>query len=473
MRTRRAARRVLLDQLGSDVWGVVSQYLIKNEIYPLTLNESDGCDAHVRACDNDTLVHITNPRFFGGLYAGAESDRLQQLRDFRTVCRAFRDAVSYANLRQLRIRPNWFPQLPGNFGEMFAGCESIIVNGRDYSKPDLAPQQGTIPSVFRDLPRLREMMFEYFAVIFPPWFRDLALDELALGYRTEILLDVGNRDQFWEDREDVLPPSLRALRHDACHDAIILDHARRLSQLQELEIGAETSPPGWFAADLGQLRRLWSFRCAIAEWAPTLRQMRLESVTFETVIGCERWEMENALEQMVGPGSICGTTIRELGLSGQGLGRVPDSFRPLRLRSINLSQCNLRELPDWLGELPLVVLDVSMNKMLKALPVSLRQATTLRVLYLNFTSLAGPFIFGYENSEKCLFVDGARMIYDEVPDEEIFRRDDELRGISEALPELRLQLHATPDDREDVAHVWWHARCGTDWTDSSFINPRY
>ena len=178
MRTRRAACRVLLDQFGSDVWGVVSQYLISNEIYTLNfLNTSWGCDAHVRACDNDTLVHIENPRSFGAFYAEAESDRLQQLRDFRTVCRAFRDAVSYANLRQLRIRPNWFPQLPGNFGEMFAGCESIIVNGRDHSKPDLAPQQGTIPSVFRDLPRLRAMMFEYFRVIFPPWFRDLALDE--------------------------------------------------------------------------------------------------------------------------------------------------------------------------------------------------------------------------------------------------------------------------------------------------------
>ena len=283
---------------------------------------------------------------------------------------------------------------------------------------------------------------------------------------------MGNRDQFWEDREDVLPPSLRALRHDACHDAIILDHARRLSQLQELEIGGETSPPDWFAADLGQLRRLWSYGCAIAEWAPTLRQMRLESVTFAgEVPSGEQWEMENALEQMVGPGSICGTTIRELGLCGQGLGRVPDSFRPLRLRSINLEECDLRELPDWLGELPLVVLNLEMNKMLKALPVSLRQATTLRVLYLDFTSLAGPFIFGYgENSEKCLFVDGARRIYDDVPHEEIFRRDGELRGISEALPELRIQLHSLPDNREDVAHVWWHARCGTDWTDSSFIS---
>ena len=470
MRTRRAARRVLLDHFGSDVWGVVSQYLISNEIYPLNLlNESDGCDAHVRACDNDTLVYLTKPRFFGTFDTKSESDRLQQLRDFRTVCRAFCDAVSYANLRQLRIRPNWFPQLPGNFGEMFAGCESIIVIGRDYSKPDLAPQQGTIPSVFRDLPRLREMMFEYFAVIFPPWFRDLALDELALGYRTEIKLDVGNRDQFWEDREDVMPPSLRALRHDACHDAINLAHARRLSQLQELEIGGETLPPDWFAADLGQLRRLWSYGCAIAEWAPTLRQMRLESVTFETEIACEQWEIENALEQMVGLGSICGTTIRELGLSGQNLGRVPDSFRSLRLRSIDLQECDLRELPDWLGELPLVVLNLGMNKMLKALPVSLRQATTLRVLYLDFTSLAGPFICGYENNQKCLDVDGARMIYDEVPDEEIFRRDDELRGISEALPELRLLLHhPSPDDREGVAHVWWHARCGADWT--SFIS---
>ena len=464
MRTRHAraaARQKLLAQLGCDLWGVVSEFLVENAVHRLETNDANGLEAHLSACEDDTLPDLERTQFSKEIRPVTERARLLQLRDFRTVCRAFRNSVSYATLRQLRLSPRWFSGLPADFGTTFPGCESLVVYG--HGKPVL--DEGTVPSVFRDLPRLRALMFTVYKVSFPPWFRDIPLETLVMGYRSS-----DYKDCPWEIDERVFPESLRVLRHSACTDLHSLEHVRRLS-LREIEIGPyHVSPPNWFIADMGQLRRFWSYMNYLPAWASTLRQMRLESVTFDIDDpGILLSEFEVALEEMVGPGSTCGMTIRELDVHGQRMHRVPESLRPLRLRFLNLGMCGLTELPDFLGELPLVVLNVSANESLRALPVSLRQVSTLRVLHLNWTSLASPFICGFRERTAHLLVDGQKTSLGDVPNEEILRRNHELYSISFALPELRIVLGGVCE-RADQEQVWWHARCGAHWADPSFVS---
>ena len=53
---------------------------------------------------------------------------------------------------------------------------------------------------------------------------------------------------------------------------------------------------------------------------------------------------------------------------------------------------------------------------------------------------------------------------------EIVRRDAILRGLSLALPDLRMMLYWRTGDMLEVnpAKDWWHARCGYDWIDPVF-----
>ena len=54
-------------------------------------------------------------------------------------------------------------------------------------------------------------------------------------------------------------------------------------------------------------------------------------------------------------------------------------------------------------------------------------------------------------------------------------RNNVLRPLSLALPDLRLKLHATHAEgtwpfrgQAPPTMFWWHARCGVDWTDEAF-----
>ena len=462
MDTRRGAHQLDVTTVGDDVWRVVASFLVSNEVRPRALNEEPmDVDAEVGASLRDTLLHLESQefQFKDNDHEGNERARLRQLRAIRSVCRAFRETVTYATLRQLTLRSDWCLRLPADLGTAFAGVESVSINARGGFGPTRSGSE-IIPSALRSLPRLRELQLEYttFSVL-PSWFRDLALDQFTVCY--PVHREGADWDCTWEADERALPPSLSILRHSPCNTGTNLEHVRRLPHLCELQIGFDTWPTHWFAAELGQLRRFRTYCCAITAWAPHLAQMRLEAVCFDVdQPGDTQGSIEAALDLMVGPGSVCGETLRELRLRGQGLLRVPDSFRPLRLRSLNLEECNIRELPQWIGELPLVVLNLSRNEKLRALPASLRTVTTLRLLYLEMTSLEG--------GRRFVLVDGQ---YGSLTDREIQRRNSELYGISEALPDLRLRLHTECGDyRECVGRIWWHARCGAHWTDPRFFS---
>ena len=461
MSTRRGAHQLDVTTVGDDVWRVITSFLVSNEVRPPRLNaEPMDVDAEVGASLRDTLPRLERMeiQIKDNDHEEDERARLRQLRAIRSVCRAFRETVTYATLRQLTLRSEWCLRLPADLGTAFAGVECVSINPTGPTRPG----SEIIPSALRSLPRLRELDLENttFSVL-PSWFRDLALDRFTVCYPVLAIGEEAAWDYTWEADERALPPSLSILRHSPCNTRTNLEHVRRLPHLRELEIGFDTRPPHWFAADLGQLRRLRTYCCAITAWAPQLAEMRLEAVCFDVdKPGDAQGAIEAALDLMVGPGSVCGETIRELNLRGQRLLRVPDSFRPLRLRSLNLGQCNIRELPEWIGELPLVVLNLTRNEKLRALPASLRTVTTLRVLYLGETSLEGGLY---------VLVDGR---YSSLSPREIERRNSELYGISEALPELRLRLHQfkwNGDFRECVSRVWWHARCGFHWTDHRFF----
>ena len=196
------------------------------------------------------------------------------------------------------------------------------------------------------------------------------------------------------------------------------------------------------------------------------------------------------LERLV-VGTPCGASLRDLNLRGNILRSVPNCFRGLQLQVLRIGETGITELPSWISELPLVVLDVSYND-LGRLPSSLRMLTTLRVLELLDTGLSGPELDfpaieeaefdGHNiNVEPKLrnFSDGtlARTLQN-IGDciEEVVRRDSELRALSLALPKLRLRLHSGGEVYSSFLYFeryWWHEHCGCDWLDPLFYTDKY
>ena len=98
------------------------------------------------------------------------------------------------------------------------------------------------------------------------------------------------------------------------------------------------------------------------------------------------------------------------------------------------------------------------------LPSSLHGTRTLRVLDLAGTGLGCPQRKdeGPENIGFSRIDDAGQewfcMIGSPAFAAEIARRDDVLRPLSLAVPELRICMHDEPP-----THEWWHAELGMDW----------
>ena len=243
MDTRRGAHQLDVTTVGDDVWRVVASFLVSNEVRPRALNEEPmDVDAEVGASLRDTLLHLESQefQFKDNDHEGNERARLRQLRAIRSVCRAFRESVTYATLRQLTLRSDWCLRLPADLGTAFAGVESVSINARGGFGPTRSGSE-IIPSALRSLPRLRELDLEYttFSVL-PSWFRDLALDQFTVSYPVLMTGERASWDCTWEADEQALPPSLSILRHSPCNRQTKLEHVRRLPHLRELEIGIDT-----------------------------------------------------------------------------------------------------------------------------------------------------------------------------------------------------------------------------------------
>ena len=156
---------------------------------------------------------------------------------------------------------------------------------------------------------------------------------------------------------------------------------------------------------------------------------------------------------------------------------------------LNIGDCGVEAIPSWIAELPLVALDLAGNDSISTLPASLQTVTSLRVLVLRGTNLCGPQvecrdadgnIWNGKSHERCVPVlwflengTGEACRYELDDDEtlaEIVRRDAILRGLSLALPDLRMMLYWRTGDMLEInpAKDWWHARCGYDWIDPVF-----
>jgi len=175
-------------------------------------------------------------------------------------------------------------------------------------------------------------------------------------------------------------------------------------------------------------------------------------------------EEDNFFDQLALPLTRLGESLREIHLNGyDGLTRMPECLLRLpRLQHLDLSgNTDLVELPDSLGQLPLVVLNLSSTD-IRTLPPSLQTTRTLRILELTFTGL-GAFARSQSTSWALQFCDA----------DERNRRDAILRPLSLAIPDLRFRLHSDDNDDipEDASMHWWHARCGHDWWDPVFGSP--
>ena len=392
----------------------------------------------------------------------------------------------YGGIRQLSLDYGWCPHIPPETSGCFVSVESIEFR---YGVPD-GPYD--LPAALRHMPKLRSLRFEPDGRNgrmrqFPPWFADLQLVELYSG-----LSKFQNNSPAWDDDDTCLPRSLEFLDVDG--EDMSLTCIRSLPRLRELRTNdAVYTCPAWLP-EVTSLRRLHmghEENIDLVECVDVLRQMSLESLQLDsnahlmndTDVGVPTEGYMDALERLV-VGTPCGASLRELNIEGNQLSHVPDCFRGLRLQVLNIGECGLDDIPSWIAELPLVALDLAGND-ISTLPASLQTVTSLRVLVLRGTNISGPN-FGWNEAgdgvpELCFLKDS-----DEGPDEgqvyvsadldtdealaEMVRRDAILRGLSLALPDLRMMLYWRTGEMLEVnpAKDWWHARSAYDWIDPVF-----
>ena len=148
------------------------------------------------------------------------------------------------------------------------------------------------------------------------------------------------------------------------------------------------------------------------------------------------------------------SSLRRLHLDGTEITAVPDCIRPLALTYLGLQRNGgLRELPEWLGELPLVTLELG-NTEVRSLPQSFHASTTLRSVVLTYTPLGLDSLddMGFWQSGKVDLV------------------EEELKPLSLAQPQIRFQLLTEEAQCDDDTQIpgwngWWHAKAEAEGID--------
>ena len=225
------------------------------------------------------------------------------------------------------------------------------------------------------------------------------------------------------------------------------------------------------------LKRIYFDWSDFIESAEGIRDRKLEYIAFcpqHAKFKTEKPELYEAVARAF-DGTACGQTLRELCFRGQPFTTLPEGLRDLRLTSLDISDTDVRELPEWLGNHPLVRLQLSVSS-IETLPASLRACQSLRFLGLANTALGTALHCETFRNDQIgrvsMRLPGAsirrsRVPLSSVPASEIQRRTDELMAISLALPDLRISFDGEPRYAEDAARHW-HARCGIPWTDPVF-----
>ena len=391
----------------------------------------------------------------------------------------------YGSIRQLDLDYDWCAHIPPEVGSRFTSLESLKFT-RDYRAPYVP---WDLPTALRHMPKLRSLKFwldghDGRVRQFPSWFAELQLVELYTG--------VAAGDVSWDTDDACLPRSLEYLDVVFHGESPSLTCIRRLPRLRELETNDSVeSCPTWLH-EVKSLRRLDLY---LVDSVDVLRRMSLEAIKSTSDLDwsddhgqpVETEGYVDALERLV-VGTPCGASLRELNISGNKLSHVPDCFRGLQLQVLNISDCGVEAIPSWIAELPLVALDLAGNNDISTLPASLQTVTSLRVLVLRGTNICGPSIECFDadgdvqwgpDHERCVPVlhvleDSGELWVGGLDEDEalaeIVRRDAILRGLSLALPDLRMMLYWRTGDMLEVnpAKDWWHARCGYDWIDPVF-----
>ena len=437
-------------------------------------------------------------------------ERLVLYQTVRGVSKAWCGQL-YSNIRRLTISQDWCARLPPDAAERFVNLDSVVLwgsqgdcrvspNGQLYYKVEAQfalDAQFSLPTMLRHLPKLRVLVLYNIQIQqFPSWFANLPVKELYVEFPTPSgyyahptpvpFEDESLLFPAWMIDETCLPRGLELLNFGEHMFGFDVSCVRRLTCLHEMRMSNIIRPacPEWLS-EVASLRRIEIMYLQLAESVDVLRKCHLESIEFtmEPFGGPEATDGFLAgLERLV-VGTPCGASLRELNLRSNLLGSVPNCFRGLQLQVLRIGETGITELPSWISELPLVVLDVSVNN-LETLPSSLRTLTTLRVLDLQETGLSGPEVdleeaereVPYQDHMPWTNVETKLMIqrtneYKKIGDciEEVVRRDSELRALSRALPKLRLRLHTSPIQIDSgVDRYWWHERCDCDWLDPSF-----
>ena len=161
--------------------------------------------------------------------------------------------------------------------------------------------------------------------------------------------------------ETCLPRGLELLNFGEHRFGFDVNCVRRLANLHEMRMSNIIRPacPEWLS-EVASLRRIEIIDLQLAESVDVLRKCHLESIEFtmEPFGGPEATDGFLAgLERLV-VGTPCGASLRELNLRSNLLGSVPNCFRGLQLQVLRIGETGITELPSWISELPLVVLDV-------------------------------------------------------------------------------------------------------------------
>ena len=453
------------------------------------------------------------------LTAGADRDfqcddvdpcfhRLAALSGLRAVSTEWRDIVSYSSVQSLYVGSDW--HLTSEIADRFGGCASLVIDGfgEDRRGEELYRMMyDRFPKELRRLPALRTLALQRMRVVeLPPWFRTLQLVELSIDYPEDLADDLEAR--AWERDENALPRTLEVMRWSFFVANPQLACVRRLPRLRELCLATQTSQdsfiphvvPDWFH-ELSSLRaiQMRADLTTVDDWLYEFERMGLTTLdlydadagfsvhqdhadVFSTDARLAGTPLAASLERL----TVCGFT---------DLPRVPAVVPTLKsLRLLCLASVKLTEIPAAIGELPLVVLDCSYT-CIADLPLSMHAMTTLRILDLEGTHLNGPERHEEDASGHDHTSDGG-VVYIRTPDEDLMQgthyfldvmdpsreaaaaieaRNNVLRPLSLALPDLRLKLHATHAKgtwpfrgQAPPTMFWWHARCGVDWTDEAF-----
>ena len=400
---------------------------------------------------------VAQPRRFADCGAGWTRDRVETLTVVRQVSSAWRDAAPYSSLKCITVRTDW--DLPADFGQRFCGVERLNVTSEKFMLDDEGEHHyetvagaDTLHRAIASMPRLRVLSLDECDIKhMPDWLRSLPLEELQVS-----TTDFQANAYPWDRDEDCLPRSLKIFRHDDRNCNASLACLRQLTQLEEVHLGSAHCP-SWLG-QLPNLKRVHGYLAPIHSYADALQGVGLEVFTLQIpfehedfVASHEEYEFADPLERLL---SSASATLQSLDLHGHhllGIDAFPRALRDCRLlRKLDLDKCEIQVLPEWIGELPLVVLDLTANYGLEDLPLSMQSCRTLRLIKLRLTCLSGPYAPSFEADDEdenslegrvCLLTQEGTTPLEEVSADELNRRRAALMAISHALPDLRLELH--------------------------------